>query len=304
LAPPAARATAVMEVAVSKVTMNTGVLKGVGGADIAYALAGPPESACTFLCFNGAFLSYEQWRVVAAPLASAGARLLVHDVRGTGLSSAAPKDVEGAEQFTFDRYADDAAALLSALNLLQRVVVWGMAWGARAALVFAARHPERTAALLAYDISVGVAAPIRAAQRMGMLLARDKMKRQGIVEPANEAKDLTNRHLNQKLAEMAMHATSKAPYDSAETFMAATLGAVDCPILVALGEFDPNLVLSPGGAYEVVEKLQTRLPATELHILDATGHGSVNHRPLLCANVALDFVRRHSLLPATRAARL
>ena len=86
------------------------------------------------------------------------------------------------------------------------------------------------------DMSVGVSAGEgwRLAQTMGGVMAADKMARLGIVEPELEA---YSHHENRKLASTAMHATSKAPYDAPETFL-AELDKLRVPnVLVATGEF-------------------------------------------------------------------
>ena len=167
------------------------------------------------------------------------------------------------------------------------------------------------------DMSVGVSAGEgwRLAQTMGGVMAADKMARLGIVEPELAA---YNHHENRKLASMAMHATSKAPYDAPETFL-AELDKLRVPnVLVATGEFvssatplplrscrplrrplrgqDPNLVADPGGSHDVVARLQLNLPRAELMILENTGHGSVGQRPTLVGRSFLDWAQRSGLL--------
>ena len=92
-------------------------------------------------------------------------------------------------------------------------------------------------------------------------------------------------HADRKMVAMAMHATSKPPYDNAPAFL-KELEQLRIPhVLVATGEFDPNLVAEPGGSYEVVDRLRAArekedgfggagLPRTELNVMEATGHGA------------------------------
>ena len=75
-----------------------------------------------------------------------------------------------------------------------------------------------------------------------------------VAAAADEVEPTTNsafqQHRNRKLASMAMHATSKAPWDSAANFKAAITEQLTgrvC-VLVATGEFDPNLVAKEGGS--------------------------------------------------------
>ncbi|HEX2692219.1 MAG TPA: alpha/beta fold hydrolase [Kofleriaceae bacterium] len=86
-----------------------------------------------------------QWPPLASFLRSLAAlgRLIVFDGRGTGLS-----DVGGADVLVEDRAAD-LRAVLDAAGA-ERAVLIGLGEGAATALLFAATHPERTRAVVAY----------------------------------------------------------------------------------------------------------------------------------------------------------
>ena len=188
--------------------------------------------------------------------------------------------------------------MLDALGV-ETAVAWGVAWGSRPAAVFGLRHRRRCSGVVMSDMSVGVSAGEgwRMAQSMGGVMAADKMKRLGIVEPAVAPYQT---HANRKLTGMAMHATSKAPYDEPESFL-AELDKLTVPnVLIATGEFDPNLLADPGGSYDVVARLQPRLPRAELIILENTGHGSVAQRPTLCARTFLTWAGRNGLVAAPK----
>jgi pimeloyl-ACP methyl ester carboxylesterase len=124
------------------------------------------------------------WAETMPLLARAGLRVVAHDCRAVGRSTAAPKAVAGSEQFTFEQYADDAVALLDELGSAT-AIVWGVAWGSRLATVFAIRHPSRCSGVVLSDMSVGVSTSKawRVAQQVGGTLAADKMARLGIMEP-------------------------------------------------------------------------------------------------------------------------
>merc|ERR1740129_2364963 len=156
-----------------------------------------------------------------------------------------------------------------------------MAWGARPALLFAALFPELTQACVLYDLSLGnsLTPEHSGAQKFSLLLARDKLVRLGgLGEPPSTDKDF-NRHSDPKMAARAMAATSKEPYSDYARFMEVAVDKVQCPTLVAMGEFDPNLVVKEGGARKVVERLRRRLPGAALHVLEAAGHASVRTNP-------------------------
>ena len=126
-------------------------------------------------------------------------------------------------------------------------------------------------------------------QESGEQLARAKAKRLGIVEPrADFGKIAGGAGPNGKLSALTTMATAKTPYDKGETFLEAYLGGVSCPTLVAMGEFDPNLVAT-GGANELVDALRPVLPV-QLRIMEACGHASVLYRPTLVAMVLLDYL--------------
>ena len=100
-----------------------------------------------------------------------------------------------------------------------RASLRGASRGAQGAAVFGIRHPARCCGVVMSDMSVGLSAGAgwQLAQAMGGVLANDKMARLGIVEPRPAP---YNEHANRKLAGMAMHATSKAPYNDPGLFLA------------------------------------------------------------------------------------
>lgn len=273
------------------------------GARLAYCVVGPPPGrahSCTLLCFNPGGCTLLSWERTARHLAAVGVRCILHDCRGVGASAPATADGKAHDaQYTFDTYAGDARALLEHLAV-EDAVICGSSWGARPAAVTAALLGGRAAGVCLFDISFGKAEP--PLQKSGERLARDKLRRLGLgaVEPGPEWK----RFLAGKSADRAMNATNKPPYDAAATFAAAVLpsderaaSGILCPALIALGEFDPNLVAKPGGANDVFNWLQARPHAiTEMRVMEAVGHASVVYRPMLCAQVLCDFLGRLGML--------
>ena len=127
------------------------------------------------------------------------------------------------------------------------------------------------------------------AQKMGAKLARDKKRRLRIEEDEVDLKEIT-RHKNRDVAALAMYATSKPPFDTAEGFYQSALVKVKSPVTIVMGEFDPNLLASPGGAYEVCSFLKENKVVVDLLLIDSAGHASVKLLPETMGKVLLNVL--------------
>lgn len=230
-----------------------------------------PEDGTPLLLFSGARCNTGMWTPVLALLSPF--RVIRHDIRGTGHSRAEP----GAE-YGLDRYAEDAALVLDELGT-SRVIVWGMAFGARAALALAARWPDRVRALALYDASVE--APDTAAQREGALRARQRRRELGLPEIERD------RRWFEHDDESTVAASLAAVYRNPDHGRYAE--GITVPVLIATGEFDPNLGAS--------RRLAAGIPGAELVVMEAVGHGSVMQRPELCHEVLMSFLGRNGIAP-------
>ncbi|HZU72305.1 MAG TPA: alpha/beta hydrolase [Acidimicrobiales bacterium] len=237
----------------------------VPAADIHVEVDGPP-GAPTLLLFSGARCNVGMWTPVL-PALTERFRVVRHDIRGTGRSRAA----EGAE-YGLDRYADDAAAVLDALGI-DRVLVWGMAFGTRVALAFGARHGGRTVALALYDASVE--APDAQAQRDGAAEAKARRAELGLAEVERDRSWFE--HDDDATLRVSLAAAYRDPDHSR---YAESLSPM--PVLIATGEFDPNLGAS--------RRLREMIPGARLEVMEAVGHGSVMQRPELCLSILFDFL--------------
>jgi 3-oxoadipate enol-lactonase len=119
----------------------------VNGVALRYELCG--EGRRTVVLMHEMGGSLETWDLITPRLCQA-ARVLRYDLRGAGMS----EKVRG--ELKIETLADDARALLDALQIFEPVVLAGCAVGAAVAICFAARHPQRTAGLVAMSPSVGV----------------------------------------------------------------------------------------------------------------------------------------------------
>jgi pimeloyl-ACP methyl ester carboxylesterase len=122
-----------MRVDVGEVTL---AVQEHGPADgpLVVLLHGFPELGCS-------------WRHQVGPLAAAGYRLLVPDLRGFGGSDAPPE----VEAYAIDHLARDVLGLLDHAEA-QRAVLVGHDWGADLAWKTAWLHPERVAAVAGLSV--------------------------------------------------------------------------------------------------------------------------------------------------------
>ena len=115
-----------------------------GDLEVAYAEAGP-ASGMPVLLLHGWPYDIHTYVDVAPRLAAAGHRVIVPYLRGYGatrfLSESTPRNGQQAA------LAADAIALIDALGL-ERPIVAGCDWGARAACILAALWPERCRGLV------------------------------------------------------------------------------------------------------------------------------------------------------------
>ena len=139
----------------------------VNGAALRYNLTGSSDKTLVLVHEMGGTL--ESWDDVLPALAK-GRRVLRYDTRGAGLS----EKIRGTADI--DVMADDIAALLDALAIAGRVAIAGIAVGGAIAIHFAARHANRTAALIPMGPAVGIPPDRKAA----IAAAADAMETQGM----------------------------------------------------------------------------------------------------------------------------
>lgn len=252
--------------------MNNARVVEVEGVRLRVLVDGP-EEAEPVLLFNGAGTNALMWTPVMHRLAQRF-RVIRHDYRGTGRSTAG-----ASEDATFDRYAHDAAAILDALGV-SASIVWGLAFGSRVALTFAAVHQERVSIAALFDASV--LPPDREAQRKGARVARERRAAAGIEElqPDHDWRA----HDDPAAAAHAFRNAVKG-----QPTLEHLLRDVTCPTLVATGEHDANLSSSREMARDLAD--------AELVVLDLVSHGSVWQRPDLVCSTFLDFVERRTCGP-------
>ena len=82
---------------------------------------------------------------LAHPLAAAGMRVLLYDLRGHGRSERPPTG------YRLDDFADDLGALVKYWGVDEPVHLFGNSFGGTVAFTYAARHPSRVAGILSIE---------------------------------------------------------------------------------------------------------------------------------------------------------
>lgn len=125
----------------------------VNGIELAVAEHGPADGPVVVLLHGFPELAFS-WRHQIGPLASAGFRLLVPDLRGYG-DSEAPSAVE---EYAIDVLAQDVLGLLDHADAHQGTVI-GHDWGADVAWKTAWLHPGRVRAVGGLSVPFAPRAP-------------------------------------------------------------------------------------------------------------------------------------------------
>ncbi len=204
------------------------------------------------------------WDAVATTLATRF-RVIRHDMRGTGASVA-------TSLFTFDRYADDLAAVCNHFGIARAVVI-GAAYGARTAMRFALRYPDRLRALVLLDVAVGAPAD-RLVREAGVERAQARRAAAGLTHGRIDPAWLDHHDPDRALEACRAH-LGPMPWE-------ADIARIAVPTLVATGDEDPNLPVSRG--------IAEAIPGARFLTIEMTGHGSPIERPDVVAALIADFV--------------
>lgn len=223
--------------------------------------SGPP-----LLLINGARCTVRSWDHVVDDLAR-HFTVVRHDIRGTGRSPAGP-----ADQYTFENYCQDIGDIC-ADHGFDRVSMWGMAWGARVALVTAALQPELVGRLVLSDLGIDPADPD--AQRAGVLAARQMRAAAGLIDMPKPEGSFEHDDPDEMLRAMA---ATRLHHD-----LMPFVERVTAPTRLITGDHDPNLASSR----RALAGFQHLAVATELEVVEHAGHGVLFDRPEVVVELAL-----------------
>ena len=228
----------------------------VDGVDLFCTVRGEGPPLAFLHGFSGNHLSW--WQQV--PAFEGSYRCLAPDQRGFGLSADAP-DGPGASAFV-----DDLAAVLGALDA-GRVALVGHSMSGWTAAAFAARHPDRVAAL----VLSGTPAGLLSRERHEELL--EQAGTDGFPEP--DPLDPERAFLSESITELNRHAPPS--FDEVrpivERFETDPDRLAGVPTLAVAGEFDPFM---PPAA---LEALADRLGDVTVATVEGAAHSANFERP-------------------------
>ncbi len=202
--------------------------------------------------------------------------------------------------FGFDDALDALAAMLDAADI-SRAHWLGYSMGARLALAFAVRHPERVTSLVLLAGRAGIAdADEREARRRADAALAQRIETNGIDAFVDEwlAQPLFDT-LRRRGAE-ALREARRARLCNDATGLAAALRALgpgaqpplfdelarlELPVLLVAGALDPRFVA-------LGRDLAPRLPRAELRVIPDAGHAAHVEQPEAFNRVVRDFLRR------------
>ena len=258
------------------------VVRLSNGIDLAYVEMGDPKGSPVVL-LHGYTDTSRVWTIVAPYLA--GHRLLIPDQRGHGQSSKpdccyAPAD-----------FAHDLGLFLDALQV-RRAAIVGSSMGSMVAQLFAAEHPERTAAIVLAGSTA--LSPMKREQPLWSALTslerpanRDtKFLREWSPSASPTPVDATFvRYFDDEMEDVPAHVWRSVIRELTDFPVARQAADVRSPVLILTGGKDP--LFGP----EHHHALLKAYPKAEAHVLGDLGHNLVVERPDEVGPLLAKFLR-------------
>jgi pimeloyl-ACP methyl ester carboxylesterase len=217
--------------------------------------------------------THENWRPQVAPLVAAGARVVLWDYLGHGLSDA-PADPAA---YHIDRVIDDLARVLDRAVGREPAVVGGLSFGGLLSMHLALAEPSRVRALLLVDTGPGFKNPdAQANWEARVEKIASAAERRGMAEYAARAAAQLVGQRPDAPAARAAHAAVAAQTPHGIANFARRVAGPASPVIDRLGEIDlPALVIvgEKDDAYlRAAEVLEARLPRAERRTIAGAGH--------------------------------
>ncbi|MFN8556063.1 MAG: alpha/beta hydrolase [Dehalococcoidia bacterium] len=233
------------------------------------------------------------WDAFAARMAR-DYRVVAIDLRGHGDSGWA-----GLGNYTTEQYASDIAAVVDQLGL-SRVVVLGGSLGGRAALVYAAEHPDKAAALIMED--VGAVRPPSIAAGFAARIEAGEPELDTAEEWAAQLRGTNERTPPEYFLHLAQHGTKRLPNgklglkrdpaiqkDFVPMELWRYVDQVKAPFLLLIGA--ESAIVGP----DQQEEFPRRAPHIEIETIAGAGHIIVHDRLDAFEASVRGFLKRHGL---------
>jgi pimeloyl-ACP methyl ester carboxylesterase len=222
-----------------------------------------PQTGTAVLIHGMAGDNMASWYLTLAhPLAGAGMRVLLYDLRGHGRSE------RPATGYALDDFVDDLASLVDGWGVDGPIHLFGNSFGGTVAFGYAARCPERVAGIVAIDSAAPTAAWFgRMARRLGQAATF-----QGA--GGRRLRDIRGLLADTSLSDELP--TSPLPDPSA-------FAAVTCPVLCLYG--------GNSQVHQLAAQTERLLPQTRSVVLDGAKHNLLVDRTGQVAEHVLPWLR-------------
>lgn len=224
---------------------------------------------------------------VAKPLADAGLRVLMYDLRGHGHSERPPTG------YALDDFVDDLSAMLTELDVAGPVHLLGNSFGGTIAFAYAVHHPDRVASVTAIESSP----PTRA----WMARVARRLDRAANLLPRPEALAQISAGRGERVArraratgEMLVTTTLARDLPASALPSSAQISAIGVPVLCLYGANSAVVELAPA-----VVRL---LPQTRTVVLPGEKHTVLIDRPEAVRRLVLAWLREECAVEVAEAA--
>ncbi|OZV76979.1 alpha/beta hydrolase [Micromonospora echinospora] len=242
-------------------------------------VSGVPGGGPTAVLIHGlATDNLASWYLsMARPLAAAGLRVIMYDLRGHG------KTERPSAGYTLDHFVDDLAALLTVLDVTGPVHLLGNSFGGTIAISYAARHPEQVAAIAAVESSPPTAAWFeRVAKRLAAAAAQLPHEHV-LARISAERGERASRRA--RTARDVLVATSLAHDLPASRLPAEErIAAIRCPVLWVYGGSSAVVELAPD--------VQRLLPHARIVTVPGQRHSILIDQPDTVGDIVLSWLRQ------------
>jgi pimeloyl-ACP methyl ester carboxylesterase len=229
-------------------------------------LAPATEPAPTAVLIHGtATDSLASWYLtMAQPLAEAGLRVVMYDLRGHGRTERPPRG------YRLDDFVDDLAALIGVMDIDGPVHLLGNSLGGTIAFGYAVRHPDRVASIVAVESSPPTAEWMRRIARR-LTRAADYLPTEQAMAEIGAARGRGAARRAEGVRQLLATTTLGRDLPASAVPSAAQIAAVTCPVLCLYG--------AESAVAELAVEAERLLPQTRTVIVPAQKHSLLVSAP-------------------------